>query len=372
MQNLNTSIILSGILLYIGNALRELPTQLWKLIKTRFGISITSSDVIDNYFYEKVDNLLLSFNNKSIMNHVTVKSVYDGESDYWVKDYSVGFGNYVFFHDKKLFIVNKYKENDKSTNEVRISKNIDMIILGPGAKKFKSKFENDIISSSKDRKIFLENFNSHMAITKRNFDTVILKDKNKLINFLDKWSNKKDFYKNHNILHTGIILYGPSGTGKSSIIRCIATYMDMDIIIIDLTRNSAEVARQLSTVDKHLIVVFEDIDCIMNINRDDNKKENNTDNEEKRKKLQLLLNFLDGLSSPSDCIFIATTNHIELLDEALIRPGRFDLKFEVGYFDIEQAKEMCDLFNVDYSILDKVEFPIKPSLLQSIILSEIL
>ena len=42
-----------------------------------------------------------------------------------------------------------------------------------------------------------------------------------------------------------------------------------------------------------------------------------------------LLNYLDGTDSPENVIFVFTTNHIETLDPALIRPGRCDLKIEI-------------------------------------------
>ena len=50
-----------------------------------------------------------------------------------------------------------------------------------------------------------------------------------------------------------------------------------------------------------------------------------------------LLNALDGVASQEGRILIMTTNHIEKLDSALIRPGRIDLRLELNYADSELA-----------------------------------
>jgi chaperone BCS1 len=60
--------------------------------------------------------------------------------------------------------------------------------------------------------------------------------------------------------------------------------------------------------------------------------------------LSEVLNSLDGMFSVHGRILIATTNHIENLDSALIRPGRIDLKIEIGYVNNEILKEFLDKF----------------------------
>lgn len=364
MGNLNTTLILTGILVYIGNSLKRLPEYLLNIIKGRFGVSMSCDDRSNFSFYNKIDDWIISFNKKSIMNHTTLKEVYD--NNMWKQLYSVGMGTYIFINNKKLFVINKTKEN--KNNSSSFVQKINVFILGFGSKSIKANFENNIISQSNNNKIKVEQNDNTKIIDKRDFDSVIVKDKQIIIDFLDRWKSNNKFYTKHFLGHTGIILYGPSGTGKSSLIRCIASYLSKNIIMVDLTKSVSELSNDLCNLKEGSVVVFEDIDCVMNIDRENKKEEKN----EKRKKLQLLLNTLDGLISPQNTVFIATTNHIRDLDEALIRPGRFDLVFEVPYFEKEQAIEMCDLFETDYSILNGLTFPIKPALLQSIILSKIL
>ena len=80
-----------------------------------------------------------------------------------------------------------------------------------------------------------------------------------------------------------------------------------------------------SELPPHCIVLLEDVDAAGMGRRDDS----DTDQENKSSSAVTLsdfLNVLDGVSSQEDWVLIMTTNHIEHLDEALIRPSRADKK----------------------------------------------
>src|SRR3989344_5431434 len=72
------------------------------------------------------------------------------------------------------------------------------------------------------------------------------------------------------------------------------------------------------------IIVFEDIDCMSNValKRDGTMQINERD----KLTLSFVLNCIDGAMSLNDCIYIITTNKIDKLDEAILRPGRMDIK----------------------------------------------
>lgn len=63
--------------------------------------------------------------------------------------------------------------------------------------------------------------------------------------------------------------------------------------------------------------------------------------------LSTLLNVIDGVSAPQGRILIMTTNHRELLDKALIRPGRVDMEIEFGYAYKTTVKDLFGLFYTD-------------------------
>lgn len=57
-----------------------------------------------------------------------------------------------------------------------------------------------------------------------------------------------------------------------------------------------------------------------------------------------LLNALDGVASSEERVVVMTTNHVERLDEALVRPGRVDVRVEIGYATEEVVGEMWERF----------------------------
>ena len=134
---------------------------------------------------------------------------------------------------------------------------------------------------------------------------------------------------------------------------------------ISAIKNDIEVSYE----DKTVILIFEDIDCIFST-RDELKTE------KQKQSAQLLLQFLDGTFSIPNIISIATTNHIEVLDPALIRDGRFDIKIEMKNISRESAVRLCRHFNVDSNdipeLLENEQFPINPSYIQNKILKYLL
>jgi chaperone BCS1 len=69
-----------------------------------------------------------------------------------------------------------------------------------------------------------------------------------------------------------------------------------------------------------------------------------------------LLNVLDGFHAPSGVLFVMTTNHVEKLDQALLRPGRIDYKLYLGKASDFQKVELYRRFFSDASETDAREF----------------
>src|SRR6516165_7419974 len=80
------------------------------------------------------------------------------------------------------------------------------------------------------------------------------------------------------------------------------------------------------------LLLIEDVDCVF--------KDQRTTTAESGVTLSGLLNALDGVSSRDGRVLFMTTNHPERLDPALIRPGRVDLKIELGYATPDQARRL--------------------------------
>ena len=81
-------------------------------------------------------------------------------------------------------------------------------------------------------------------------------------------------------------------------------------------------------------------------------EESEDDESDKKIKLAGILNLLDGVLELNDCFVVMTTNHVEKLDPALIRPGRMTYRLELGYINAIRMKEMILKFIPDFQLDD--------------------
>ena len=251
-----------------------------------------------------------------------------------------------------------------------------------------------------------ECWNEHAFESTRRFDNIFFSGKDEIINKLDFFLNNKEWYYDMGIPYSlGIGLYGPPGTGKTSLIKCIANMTKRHIVVISLkmlkTRNKLNEFFFENRYNKHnkkysidfnnKIIVFEDIDCIgeivrkrqkkqdlllaetnnnnssnsnSNSNGNDNcnnniknilndpllefkkdtKKMLSTVNDDELVTLDDILNLWDGIQETPGRIMIISSNHYDDLDPALIRPGRIDITLEMKNATHEVIKQMYEKY----------------------------
>ncbi|KAI7877404.1 hypothetical protein K492DRAFT_134065 [Lichtheimia hyalospora FSU 10163] len=155
-----------------------------------------------------------------------------------------------------------------------------------------------------------------------------------------KWYNERGIpYRR------GYLLYGPPGSGKSSFIQALAGELEYNICILNLSERGLTDDRLnhlLSNVPERSIMLLEDIDAAFT-------KRKQSDNQGYQSMITFsgLLNALDGVASAEERIIFLTTNHVENLDPALIRPGRVDLKEFLGNATESQIRNMFRRFYGD-------------------------
>jgi ATP-dependent Zn protease len=166
--------------------------------------------------------------------------------------------------------------------------------------------------------------NENQYINKITPTDMIFPQREKIFGIVDTFlKSQSQYVQSGRTYKTGIILYGKPGTGKTTMIKMIASHFDLPIATADL--RNLHPTHNLNVVRPTLLVV-EDIDHGLEAFENDEKGSKNFSD---------LLNFFDGITSPENCIFIATTNHLEKLmvhSGSLIRPGRFDHLIEIERF----------------------------------------
>ena len=180
-------------------------------------------------------------------------------------------------------------------------------------------------------------------LPKRNLETIFL-DKNKkmeLVNDLQNFYKSEEEYNLHGIPYTRkYLLEGLPGTGKTSLIFAIASYFDKNISMLSFKQNldDAAMMNAVNNMDSNDILVLEDIDALFT-NRDHRTLTNNSEIS-----FSGLLNLLDGFGRKNKLVVFMTTNYLNKLDEALIRPGRVDFILNFDSPSKPQIKDMFESF----------------------------
>lgn len=199
------------------------------------------------------------------------------------------------------------------------------------------------------------------------FQTLAMEPEKKqdIINDLDAFSKAEEFYARiGRAWKRGYLLFGPPGTGKSTMIAAMANHLGYDIYDLELTavKDNTELRRLLIETSSKSIIVIEDIDCSLDLTgqrrkkkkekkeegeeeKESKKKEEKEEKENKTSQVTLsgLLNFIDGLWSAcgGERLIVFTTNYVEKLDPALIRKGRMDKHIEMAYCKFEAFKVLA-------------------------------
>ena len=146
----------------------------------------------------------------------------------------------------------------------------------------------------------------------------------------------------------GYLLYGHPGTGKSSFIQALAGALNYNICIINLSESALTDDRLnhlLCHAPERSILLLEDIDAAFH-----NTREKRVGYSQCHVTFSGLLNALDGVAAAEERIIFMTTNHVERLDPALIRPGRVDVQKFIGLATDYQVKELFLKFFPDQEI----------------------
>jgi transitional endoplasmic reticulum ATPase len=157
----------------------------------------------------------------------------------------------------------------------------------------------------------------------------------------------------------GILLYGPPGTGKTMLAKAVATESEANFIAVKgpeflnkwvgesekAVRETFRKARQASPC----VIFMDEIDSIAP------ERGTGSDSNVTERVISQMLTELDGLEVLNDVVVIAATNRPDIMDQALLRPGRFDKSIFIGPPDRESRLSILGIHTKEKPLADDVK-----------------
>jgi AAA+ superfamily predicted ATPase len=368
--------------------------QINELYKAVFWFLTNNSEI--DYLHEPYlqfvfDKKISAENREAVIRNLSIHKVLTQQ-----KSKTIRFKNHDITYVLSTELITVYTDKDRKRENYKVTLTavIDEYektdVLDEFSQHCLSEYINNLTSSKWTQQIYTNNGNEWKASPSNNsrkLDTIILKDglKDEIKSDLQLFLNSEDWYKERDIPYSrGYLFYGNPGTGKTSMIKGMSLYCKRHIhfLMLSEVRSDSELIELLKKINyKETVLVIEDIDAMADIVKDRDSDagssnsniesdESSTDSTSFKKikttgdniiimtgnqqpgevsqksslTLSGLLNAIDGVFTCDGRILIMTTNHPEVLDSALIRPGRVDSKYFFSNCSKEQIRDLYEMF----------------------------
>jgi mitochondrial chaperone BCS1 len=354
----------SGLLLMIIGGLsvylRAVPEKLWEWFVSQTTMMITVNDDDASFFWVKEWLLVQNF----------MKRIRRVDLDTTIRNEGLALipapGRHWFWHARRPFLVYFHRNEDPKGSSRRRTESLTFHTIGR-RQAFLKQFVKEIVECHEMNVgirsslfVYDDGWTRVEGYAPRLVESVILKpgEKDRLIRDIERFRNSRQRYRQLGVpYHRGYLLYGPPGTGKTSLVSAMAARFEMHIYAINLSSlNDRTLTTAINDVPPNSVILFEDIDCMKSgqarVTPVESSGKPAGDSNGATKDaiaglgvtLSGLLNVLDGFSAPENVLFVMTSNIVETLDPALLRPGRIDYKLYMGQADDRQKVELYKRF----------------------------
>lgn len=174
--------------------------------------------------------------------------------------------------------------------------------------------------------------------------------KESLMDIVDFLKNPDKYEKYGARMPKGVILYGEPGTGKTLLAKAVAGEANVpfyalsgsDFVQVYVGVGAARIRSLFKKAKSHgkAVVFIDEIDAIGKARGNSSAVSNNSEMDQT---LNALLTEMSGFEQKEGIVVIAATNRLDILDKALLRPGRFDRHIEVSLPDIDAREKILEL-----------------------------
>jgi cell division protease FtsH len=159
----------------------------------------------------------------------------------------------------------------------------------------------------------------------------------------------------------GLLFYGPPGTGKTLMAKAIAGEADVpfyamsgsDFVQMYVGVGASRIRSLFNKAKKHdnAVIFIDEIDAIGK----KRARNSSASNDERDQTLNALLTEMSGFHDNQGIVVIGATNRMDTLDEALLRPGRFDRQIEIGLPDVNSREKILALHTKGKPLSDDID-----------------
>jgi mitochondrial chaperone BCS1 len=356
--------VIGGIMAF----LRQLPQRLWSWIEEQITLTITVKD----------DDVSFRWVKEWFLEQKFLKRVRRLDLDTTLRGAELALvpapGSHRFFRGWRPYWVWFYRTQETSIGATRRTESLTLRTVGRNPRVVRQLVE-EIVACHR-RKVrtvsYLYAYNDGWeqveAYAPRSLESVILwgREKERLLEDIQRFRVSRPRYRRLGVpYHRGYLLYGPPGTGKTSLVSALADRFGMSIYAVNLTEmNDRMLKTAINWVPENSVLLFEDIDCMRAGHRRGGPDFAEMPGASQATVVQQpgavtlsgLLNVLDGFHAPENVVLVMTTNDVDALDPALLRPGRIDYRLYLGQASESQKAELFRRFFPGASEMEAREF----------------